>query len=116
MIPGGKSGLRYLREHGLIAKSVVPTPDQRDPILSKCFKEHPRRGIPTPWVAEKWRDNDWAIAQICGRDGRLSAEQVRAIRQLANKYTAEEIYSRIGAKDVGQIRRVLDGQTYTRVV
>lgn len=116
MIPGGKSGLRYLRENGLIAKSVVPIPDQRDPILSKWFKEHPRKGLPAPWVAEKWRDNDWAIAQICGRDGRLSAEQVRAIRQLANEYTAEEIYSRIGAKDVGQVLRVLDGQTYTRVV
>jgi hypothetical protein len=115
MIPGGKSGLRYLREHGLIPQSVVPMPDERDRILSEWLKDHPRKGLPAPWVAEKWRDNDWAIAQICGRDGRLSAEQVRAIRKLAKDYSAEEIISRIGAKDVDQVKRVLEGKTYSRV-
>ena len=115
MIPGGKSGLRYLRENGLLQQSVVPMPDERDRIISEWLKEHPRKGLPAPWVAEKWRDNDWAIAQICGRDGRLSVEQVRAIRQLAEEYSAEEIFTRIGAKNVAQVERVLEGKTYSRV-
>lgn len=115
MIPGGKSGLRYLRENGLLQKSVVPMPDERDRIISIWLNEHPRKGLPAPWVAEKWRDNDWAIAQICDREGRLSVEQVRAIRQLAEKYSVEEIFARIGAKNVAQVVRVLEGKTYSRV-
>ncbi len=115
MIPGGKSGLRYLRENGLLQKSVIPMPDKRDRIVSEWLKENPRKGLPAPWVAEKWRDNDWAVAQICGRDGRLSVEQVRSIRQLAKEYSAEEIFERIGAKNVAQVKRVIDGKTYSRV-
>jgi hypothetical protein len=115
MIPGGKSGLRYLRENGLLQQSVVPMPDERDRIVSGWLKEHPRKGLPAPWVSEKWRDNDWAIAQICSRDGRLSVEQVRAIRRLVNEYSAEEIFVRIGAKDVAQVKRVLEGKTYSRI-
>lgn len=115
MIPGGKSGLRYLRENGLLQQSVVPMPDERDRIVSEWLKEHPRKGLPAPWVAEKWQDNDWAIAQICGRDGRLSVDQVRAIRQLAKEYSAEEIFARIGAKNVAQVKRVIEGKTYARI-
>ncbi|MDB4303937.1 hypothetical protein N9934_04035 [Desulfosarcina sp.] len=115
MIPGGKSGLRYLRENGLIQRSVIPMPDERDRIVSDWLKDHPRKGLPAPWVTEKWRDNDWAVAQICGRDDRLSAEQVRAIRKLAKEYSAEEIFARIGARNVAQVKRVLEGKTYSRV-
>ncbi|NRD31675.1 hypothetical protein HQQ92_07780 [Shewanella sp. DC2-4] len=115
MIPGGKSGLRYLRENRLLQQSDVPVPDERDRIISEWLKEHPRKGLPAPWVAEKWRDNDWAVAQICGRDGRLSVEQVRAIHQLAEKYSPEEIFARIGAKNIAQVERVLEGKTYSRV-
>ena len=115
MIPGGKSGLRYLRENGLLQKSIVPAPDQRNKIVSDWLNKHPRKGLPAPWVSEKWRDNDWAIAQICGRDKTLSINQVRAIRKLANKYSVEEICERIGARNIGQVKRVLDGKTYSRV-
>jgi len=115
MIPGGKSGLKYLRENGLLHKSVIPMPDERDRIISNWLKEHPRKGLPAPWVSEKWWDNDWAVAQICGRDGRLSIEQVRAIRKLAEEYSAEEIFERIGAKNVAQVKRVIDGKTYARI-
>lgn len=115
MIPGGKSGLRYLRENGLLQQFAVPMPDDRERIICDWLKEHPRKGLPAPWVAEKWRDNDWAIAQICGRDDRFSVEQIRAIRKLAEEYSAEEIFMRIGAKNVAQVERVLNGKTYSRV-
>ena len=115
MVPGGKSGLRYLRENGLLSKGVAPLPDERDKILHKWLNDQPRLGLPAPWVAEKWKDNDWAIAQICRRDGRLSPVQVKTIRELAKNHTPEEIYVRIVAKDVGQVKRVLDGKTYARI-
>lgn len=116
MIPGGKSGLKYLREHGLLAKRVVPLPDERDRLVETWLREHPRKGLPAPWVAEKWKDDAWAIAQICGRDDRLSVDQVRAIRELAKNHAAELIAERIGARNADQVQRVIDGKTYTRVI
>lgn len=115
MIPGGKSGLRYLREDGLIGRPVISLPDERNKIVSHWLKDHPRKGLPAPWVAAKWRDNEWAIARICGRDDTLSVDQVRAIRELAKEYSPEEISTRIGAKNVAQVQRVIKGKTYTRV-
>ena len=115
MIPGGKSGLKYMREHGMLPDRVVPLPDERDRIVSEWLRANPRKGLPAPWVSEKWKDDAWAVAQICGRDGRLSVDQVRAIRSLAEGHPAEEIADRIGALNVDQVRRVLDGKTYTRV-
>jgi hypothetical protein len=58
----------------------------------------------------------WAVAQICGRDDRLSVEQVRTIRELAISHTAETIAERIGARNKEQVQRVIDGQTYTWVI
>jgi hypothetical protein len=115
MIPGGKSGLRYLREHGLLSERVVPLPDERDRIVAEWLRDHSRKGLPAPWVSEKWKDNEWAIAQICGRDGRLSVDQVHAIRRLASTHSAEIIALRIGAQSCDQVQRVIDGKTYTRV-
>lgn len=115
MVPGGKSGLSYMRENGMLPDRVIPMPDERDRIIAKWLEEHPRKGLPAPWVAEKWRDNDWAVAQICGRDGRLTVEQVRAIRILAKEHDSAEIAVRIGARNEAQVRRVIEGKTYTRV-
>jgi hypothetical protein len=115
MIPGGKSGLRYLRENGMLSERVVPLPDERDKVIATWLEKHPRMGLPAPWVAEKWRNNEWAIAQICGPEGRLSVDQVQAIRNLAKNHSAAEIAARIGAKNEAQVRRVIDGKTYTRI-
>jgi hypothetical protein len=117
MIPGGKSGLKYLRENGMLPERVVPLPDERDRLVETWLRDHPRKGLPAPWVSEMWKDDDWAVAQICGREGRLSVEQVRAIRQLAaSGNSAAEISARIGARNEEQVQRVIDGETYTRVV
>lgn len=116
MIPGGKSGLKYLRENGILSDRVVPLPDERDRILENWIDEHPRKGLPAPWVSEKWKNDEWAIAQICGREGRLSVEQVRAIRELAKTHSVDVIAERIGARNSDQVKRVIDGKTYHRVI
>ncbi|WP_208454659.1 GIY-YIG nuclease family protein [Jannaschia marina] len=115
MVPGGKSALRYMRQHGMITPGVVPMPDERDRVLQEWMEAHPRKGMPAPWISEKWADNDWPVAQICGREDRLSVKQVRAIRSLAESHGAEEIARRIGARNVAQVERVILGQTYSRV-
>jgi hypothetical protein len=115
MIPGGKSGLKYLRDNGMLGRGVVPLPDERDRIIATWLRDHPRKGLPAPWVAKKWKDDAWAIAQICGRDDRLSVDQVRSIRLLAHTHSAEDIASRIGARNAAQVQRLLDGKTYVRV-
>ena len=116
MIPGGKSGLKYLRDNGMLGRGVVPLPDERDRLVATWLRDHPRKGLPAPWVAEKWKNDVWAIAQICGRDNRLSVDQVRAIRSLAQTHSAEEIAPQIGARNAEQVQRVVDGKTYVRVV
>lgn len=115
MIPGGKSGLRYLRENSMLAERKVPLPDERDHLVVSWLREHPRKGLPAPWISDKWKDDAWAVAQICGRDDRLSVEQIRAIRELARVHTAQTIAERIGAGNREQVQRVIDGETYTRV-
>ena len=115
MIPGGKSGLRYLREHGMLKTPEAPRPDERDAIVTTWLFAHPRSGLPSPWLAERWKDNDWAIAQICSRSDRLSVEQIASIRALATNHSADFIAERIGAKSGDQVRRVIDGKTYVRV-
>jgi hypothetical protein len=115
MIPGGKSGLKYLRENGMLADRVVPLPDERDRLVEAWLREHPRKGLPAPWVVEKWKDDAWAVAQICGRENRLSIEQVRAIRELSAVHSADVIADRIGARNREQVQRVIEGKTYNRV-
>jgi len=66
--------------------------------------------------SERWKDDAWAVAQICGRDDRLSVEQVRAIRDLAIDHSVETIAERIGARNKEQVQRVIDGETYSRVI
>ena len=100
----------------MLPERVVPLPDERDRILAEWLHAHPRKGLPAPWVSEKWKDDAWAIAQICGRDDRLSVEQVRAIRELADAHSLEEISQRIGARNIEQVNRVLKGKTYIRVI
>jgi hypothetical protein len=115
MIPGGKCGLKYLRENDMLSTQHVPRPDERDRIVEAWLREHPRKGLPAPWIAEKWKDEAWAIAQICDRENRLSVEQVRAIRELSANHSVDLIANRIGARNVEQVQRVLDGKTYVRV-
>lgn len=116
MIPGGREGIRSL--HKLIGetkKSSVETED-REMALETYIKQHPQLAIPKPGVAEKWNDPAYAEAVICGRENRLSADQVREIRYLAAIGTpTDQIGVKTGALNSSQVSRVLAGRTYTRI-
>ena len=116
MIPGGEKGLKYLHEHGIVDRKVEPMPDQRDAILETWMRENPRKGLPAPWVAEKWKDDEWAANIICGPKVRLSIAQVRAIRQMHSEgLTPEEIREKVMARNLSQVIRVIAGKTYERI-
>lgn len=116
MIPGGKAGIAYIHEHGMMARNIVPTPDHVEKVLEDWLREHPRKGLPAPWVSEKWKDDSYALKVICGPEGRLSVEQVLAIRSLATGGAdLNQIVTQVGAKSAQQVQKVIGGKTYTRV-
>ena len=114
MIPGGKAGLRYLREHSILSEGVVATPDERDDFLSAWLSEHQGESLPPITLTQRWQDETWAAAQICSRLDRLSIHQITAIRDLANNHCPQEIAKRTGVR-VDQIQGILSGKTYSRV-
>ena len=116
MIPGGKAGIAYLHKHGMMARNIVPTPDHVERMLEDWLRAHPRKGLPAPWVSERWKDDSYALKVICGPEGRLSVEQVLAIRSLATGGAdLNQIVTQVDAKSAQQVQKVIDGETYTRV-
>ncbi len=116
MIPGGREGIRSLHKLALGDKSRMVETEDREKVLEDYLKAHPHLGKPKPGIAEKWNDTAYAEAVICGRENRLSADQVREIRYLAALGNGvEQIRLHVGAKDKGQVSRVLEGRTYGRI-
>lgn len=116
MIPGGRAGIAALHLVSAETANDAVETEEREGTLDSYLKSHPQLGIPNPGVAEKWNDPIYAEAVICGRENRLSADQVRRIRYLAAVgATADQIKEEVGAIDEGQIQRVLAGRTYSRI-
>jgi hypothetical protein len=87
-----------------------------DRLLENWFRKNPRKGLPAPWLVEKWKDPAYAESIICGADGRLKPDQVRAIRHLsATGLEPEVIVGKVGALNLPQVSRVLTGETYSRI-
>ncbi len=115
MIPGGFKGMKFLHEHRL-TKSQRVSLAERDEAISRYQAQNPRAGIPNLIVSELWKNAQYAENVICGAEGRLSAEQVRKIREL-NELTipVEKITHLVGARNQLQVERVLKGITYSRI-
>ncbi|MDY7024980.1 MAG: hypothetical protein SVC26_01395 [Pseudomonadota bacterium] len=115
MIPGGKKGLKFLHKHRLISDQNISL-DEREKAIREYQKTNPRLGIPNLIISELWKDEEYAQRIICGAEGRLSAEQVRKIRDLnENSIPVEKITEMVGAKNRLQVERVLAGKTYSRI-
>ncbi|MNM31880.1 hypothetical protein D3C81_424650 [compost metagenome] len=114
MIPGGKAGLRYLRDNSILQSGEIVTPDEREGVLNAWLNGHQGSKLPPLSLAERWQDDAWAAAQICSRSDRLSITQISAIRELALTHPLDEIAHRTGAT-MSQIQRVIAGKSYTRV-
>ncbi len=116
MVPGGRAGLAYLAKHGMLGARTQVRPDERDRLFEAWLADHPRAGLPAPWVAERWENRDWAASFVCSGHGRLTVQQVGLIRELGRSGLApDEIRERSGARTIAQVAGVLSGATYSRV-
>jgi hypothetical protein len=116
MIPGGHEGIRVLHELSGRSPAALVASENREAALDEYLIRHPQFGIPKPGVAMAWNNPVYAEAVICGRDNRLTPEQVREIRFLAaTGWGLAAIVQKVGAIDEGQIRRVLASRTYSRI-
>jgi len=115
MIPGGYEGIRWLGKMGEKVNRDTE-PEDRDIASMRIVEQHPKLGNPNPAVAMRWEDDSYAEAVICGRENRLSVENVRLIRMMAAEgYTKQSILKTIEGSGLTQISRVLAGLTYSRI-
>lgn len=116
MIPGGRAGIAYLAKNGMLGARTNVRPDERDRLFEAWLADHPRTGLPAPWVAERWENRDWAASFVCSGHGRLTVKQVGLIRELGRAGVApSEILEISGARTLAQVAGVLSGATYSRV-
>lgn len=115
MIPGGFKGLRHLHMHGTIARQNISL-EERDRAVAEYLRKNPRKGIPNPFMAELWKDDDYYLRVIEARPKTLSGKQVRLIRRLAAEgKSTEEIAEEAGALNETQVKNVIAGRTYRRI-
>lgn len=116
MIPGGYAGIEYLRKIGAAGPHERVTPDDKHEIINRFFERTSRRGLPNPLAAAMWQDAAYAEKVICGPEDRLKPDQIRTARFLSSLgKDVEEIASEISARNTQQVRRLLSGDTYSRV-
>lgn len=116
MVPGGNKGLAYLRSIGAIGKNERVAPDDRQAIINRFFERVSRKGLPNPMAAANWLDANYAERVMCAAEDRLKPQQIRLARFLSSMgHDAPAIAEQVGARNVSQVRRLLAGETYSRV-
>jgi hypothetical protein len=117
MIPGGNAGLAYLRRIGALGKNERVSPDDVQQIINRFFESMSRKGLPNPLAAANWLDPSYAEKVICSGPDRLTAQQIRDIRFLSSLgHDVDIVKERAGARNPEQVRRVLSGSTYSRIL
>lgn len=116
MIPGGNAGLTYLRRIGAIGHGERIRPDDVQNVVNRFFERASRKGLPNPLAAANWLNADYAEKVICAGDDRLKPQQIRDARYLASLgQDAETVARQIDARNVAQVKRLLSGETYSRI-
>ncbi len=115
MIPGGFKGLQYLHTHRIINQIDISL-EERDTAIADFVRRNPRKGIPNPFIAELWKDDEFYLKVIEAREKTLSPEQVRNIRKLARMgKSVTEITKEVCALNELQVKNVISGKTYDRI-
>jgi hypothetical protein len=83
MIPGGLKGLKFLYEHRLTDKIEISL-EERERAIANYVRQNPRKGIPNPFIAALWEDDEYYLKIIGAREKTLSPSQVKRIRHLAS--------------------------------
>ena len=91
--------------------------EEREQAIVRYINLHPRKGVPNPFMAELWKNDEFYLKVIEARPKTLSPDQVRAIRKLSSLGRSDaEIVDEIGALNETQVKNVLKGKTYRRIV
>jgi hypothetical protein len=106
-----------LHEYGLLNRTEGVSVEERDRAIAECASKRPRAGVPNLLIAGLWEDDSFYAKVIEDRQSTLSRDQVRRIRKLsALGWTEKEIAETVQARNVIQVRRVLAGRTYARML
>lgn len=116
MIPGGHAGLRYLGRMNALRRG--DTGEDRDRAISDAMSgQSGKNDLSNSLIAERWTNPLYATAVICNRDDRLSPDQIRMARILAGcDWDVASITEHVQARNENQIKRLLAGTTYSRIV
>ena len=119
MIPGGYAGIKALhklRGENPNKNNQFMSTEQRERLLDEYLLKNPRVGVPNPGAAEKWKDDAYAEAVICGPENRLNPDQVRETRYLsATGLEPDVILQKVGALNLRQVEGGLSGKHYSRI-
>jgi hypothetical protein len=122
MIPGGYKGLKFLHEHRLIS-SVDITLEEREHAIAEFAKveyasrSSARSTVPNLLLSQLWLDDEFYLKVLAGRSDVLTPNQVVAIRQLASEGKDNvQIMEIVQARNAEQVKRVLEGKTYKRII
>ena len=117
MIPGGHKGLRFLHKHRITKTSNISLEERENAIIEYVWRKGMRAGVPNLLLAKLWRDDEFYLKVLAGRDDVLTPAQVTTIRKLAAEGEDEQaICEIVEARNVGQVKRVLAGKTYKRIL
>ncbi|NIQ15540.1 MAG: hypothetical protein GTO02_14420 [Candidatus Dadabacteria bacterium] len=115
MIPGGFEGNRHLYKHRITDRVDIDL-DERERAIAEYVRQHPRKGIPNPFMSDWWKDYEHYVKAIGSRVGVLTFDQVRRIRELNKSgYSVAEITKIVGARNENQVKNVLANRTFKRV-
>lgn len=115
MIPGGFEGLRHLYKHRITNRMDISLAE-RDRAIAEYVRQHPRKGMPNPFMTELWKDDEHYLKVIGSRKKTLTPDQVRRIRELDRSgCSVAKITRRVGALNEKQVQDVLANRTYTRI-
>lgn len=113
MIPGGKAGLKYLSRFGIRSTTSENLPF----LLKELSKKESIDGYPNPLCAARWaNDADFVERVICGHSGRLTADQVRAVKRFGSfGISRDRIMDMLGLENAKQVERLMKDKTYRRI-
>lgn len=112
MIPGGYAGLKYLSSFGVRRR----TTDGVDAEIRSLMARASVKGRPNPLCSARWYgDPDYAERVICGHSGRLTADEVRKVRNL--NFTGRSVFdiATLLGRGLKQVERLMKGMTYSRI-
>lgn len=114
MIAGGYKGLQQLHELGIIGRKDISL-EEREIAIAEYLRRNPKKGIPHPFMAERWKDDEHFRKVMEANPKTLSEHQVRMIRELDKEgHSVEEITETVDARNEMQVKNVISGRTFKR--